>query len=173
MKKNKNKVEVLIDSEGYRPNVGIIVANGDGRVLWAKRIGQEAWQFPQGGINEKEAPEDALYRELQEEIGLNQHEVEVVGATRGWLRYKLPKRLLRNNSDFVGQKQKWFLLKMLAADTEVKFDKSSTPEFDHWQWVSYWYPLGQVVQFKQDVYRRAMKELAPHLGKCLGSEVRR
>ena len=97
----------MIDSEGYRPNVGIIVANGDGRVLWAKRVGQEAWQFPQGGINAKEAPEEALFRELREEIGLKQHEVKVVGATRGWLRYKLPKRLLRNNSDFVGQKQKW------------------------------------------------------------------
>ena len=163
----------MIDSEGYRPNVGIIVANGDGRVLWAKRVGQEAWQFPQGGINAKEAPEEALFRELREEIGLKQHEVTVVGATRGWLRYKLPKRLLRNNSDFVGQKQKWFLLKMLAPDTNVQFDVSSTPEFDHWQWVSYWYPLGQVVQFKQDVYRKAMKELAPHLSKCMGSGARK
>ena len=162
----------MIDSEGYRPNVGIIVANGDGRVLWAKRVGQEAWQFPQGGINAQEAPEEALFRELREEIGLKQHEVKVVGATRGWLRYKLPKRLLRNNSDFVGQKQKWFLLKMLAPDTNVQFDVSSTPEFDHWQWVSYWYPLGQVVQFKQDVYRKAMKELAPHLSKCMGSGAR-
>ena len=161
----------MIDSEGYRPNVGIIVANDDGRVLWAKRIGQEAWQFPQGGINGKEDPEEALYRELKEEIGLKQHEVEIVGTTRGWLRYKLPKRLLRQNSDFVGQKQKWFLLKMLAADSEVKFSESSTPEFDHWKWVSYWYPLGQVVQFKQDVYRRAMKELAPHLSKCKTSAV--
>lgn len=163
----------MIDSEGYRPNVGIIVANDDGRVLWAKRIGQEAWQFPQGGINPREAPEDALYRELREEIGLKQHEVEIVGATRGWLRYKLPKRLLRQNSDFVGQKQKWFLLKMLASDSDVKFDKSKTPEFDHWQWVTYWYPLGQVVQFKQDVYRRAMRELAPHLSKCMTSRARR
>jgi len=108
-----------------------------------------------------------LFRELREEIGLQKHEVEIVAATRGWLRYRLPKRLLRQNSDFVGQKQKWFLLKMLAADTEVKFDVSTTPEFDHWQWVSYWYPLGQVVQFKKDVYRRAMKELAPQLSKCM------
>ena len=139
MKKKKNKVLALIDSEGYRPNVGIIVANDDGRVLWAKRIGQEGWQFPQGGIKAKEDPEEAVFRELREEIGLQKHEVEIVAATRGWLRYRLPKRLLRQNSDFVGQKQKWFLLKMLAADTEVKFDVSTTPEFDHWQWVSYWY----------------------------------
>ncbi len=158
----------MIDSDGFRPNVGIIVANGDGRVLWARRVGQDAWQFPQGGIKKRESPDDALYRELREEIGLSRQCVEVVGCTRGWLRYKLPKRLLRqNNSSFIGQKQKWYLLKMVAEDTEVCFDHSPTPEFDNWQWVSYWYPLGQVVSFKQDVYRRAMKELAPYLSRCM------
>ena len=158
----------MIDSDGFRPNVGIIVANDLGQVLWAKRVGQEAWQFPQGGIKEKESPEDALYRELEEEIGLAPVNVEVIGCTRGWLRYKLPRRLLRQgNSSFIGQKQKWYLLKMLADDEAVSFDRSHTPEFDYWQWVSYWYPLGQVVAFKRDVYRRAMKELAPCLSRCL------
>ena len=157
----------MIDGDGYRPNVGIIVANEHGRVLWAKRVGQEAWQFPQGGIQTSESTEEALYRELREEIGLDASHVQIVGSTRGWLRYKLPRRLLRaSNSSFVGQKQKWYLLKMLAEDEEVSFDYSETPEFDLWQWVSYWYPLGQVVSFKQDVYRRAMKELAPYLSKC-------
>jgi putative (di)nucleoside polyphosphate hydrolase len=157
----------LIDEDGYRPNVGIIVANGQGQVLWARRIGQDAWQFPQGGIKVSESPEEALYRELEEEIGLQPEHVQIVGTTRGWLRYKLPKRLLRsNNSSFIGQKQKWFLLKMLAEDDAVHFGSSESPEFDFWQWVSYWYPLGQVVSFKQDVYRRAMKELAPYLSKC-------
>ena len=157
----------MIDEDGYRPNVAIIVANSNGSVLWAKRIGQEAWQFPQGGIKSSESPEDALYRELHEEVGLTHEHVEVVGATKGWLRYKLPKRLLRGNkSSFVGQKQKWFLLKMLAADDAVSFQHSKSPEFDRWQWVSYWYPLGQIVPFKQDVYRRALKELAPYLSRC-------
>lgn len=157
----------MIDEDGYRPNVGIIVANNQGQVLWARRVGQDAWQFPQGGIKTNESPEQALYRELEEEIGLQREQVRIVGKTRGWLRYKLPRRLLRNNkSSFVGQKQKWFLLKMLAEDEAVKFDASNSPEFDLWQWVSYWYPLGQVVSFKQDVYRRAMKELAPYLSKC-------
>ena len=157
----------MIDEDGYRPNVGIIVANNAGQVLWARRVGQDAWQFPQGGIKTNESPEQALYRELEEEIGLRREHVRIIGKTRGWLRYKLPRRLLRNNkSSFVGQKQKWFLLKMLAEDDQVKFDASTTPEFDLWQWVSYWYPLGQVVSFKQDVYRRAMKELAPYLSKC-------
>ena len=105
----------MIDEDGYRPNVGIIVANTEGQVLWAKRIGQEAWQFPQGGIRSAESPEEALYRELREEIGLSGEQVEIIGTTKGWLRYKLPKRLLQDNaSSFKGQKQKWFLLKMLA-----------------------------------------------------------
>ena len=157
----------MIDENGYRPNVGIIVANSQGQVLWAKRVGQDAWQFPQGGIRSAESAEEALYRELHEEIGLETDAVEIVGTTKGWLRYKLPKRLLRDNkSSFVGQKQRWFLLKMLADDRAVSFEHSETPEFDHWQWVSYWYPLGQVVSFKQEVYRRAMKELAPYLSRC-------
>ena len=161
-------VITLIDSDGYRPNVGIIVANPAGQVLWAKRRGQDAWQFPQGGINSGESIEEALFRELDEEIGLQPKQVEIISSTRGWLRYRLPKRLLRNNSkSFVGQKQKWYLLKMLAEDGAVCFDHSDSPEFDFWQWVSYWYPLGQVVPFKKDVYRRAMKELAPGLSKCL------
>ncbi len=157
----------MIDEDGYRPNVGIIVANEQGRVLWAKRVGQDAWQFPQGGVRSTESMEEALYRELNEEVGLAPDHVEIVGTTRGWLRYKLPKRLLRDSrSSFVGQKQRWYLLKMLADDEAVCFHQSEKPEFDLWRWVSYWYPLGQVVSFKQDVYRRAMKELAPYLSKC-------
>jgi len=157
----------LIDADGYRPNVGMIVANPQGQVLWARRVGQQAWQFPQGGIQDRESPEEALFRELNEEIGLLPKHVQIVGCTRGWLRYKLPRRLLRQKSShFVGQKQKWFLLKMLADDQDVSFAHSDTPEFDFWQWVTYWYPLSQVVQFKKDVYRRAMKELVPHLSRC-------
>jgi putative (di)nucleoside polyphosphate hydrolase len=158
----------VIDGDGYRPNVGIIIANSQGQVLWARRVGQDAWQFPQGGIDSKESIEDALFRELKEETGLDPKNVEIVGSTRGWLRYKLPKRMLRQNtSSFIGQKQRWYLLKMLAEDEAVSFTHSDTPEFDHWRWVSYWYPLGQVVSFKQEVYRKAMKELAPHISRCL------
>jgi putative (di)nucleoside polyphosphate hydrolase len=154
----------VIDADGYRPNVGIMLANAQGEVLWARRVGQNAWQFPQGGINENEEPEDALFRELYEEIGLQPAHVEVLACTRGWLRYRLPDRLVRRKETgplCIGQKQKWFLLKMLADDTEVRMDCGDKAEFDHWRWVSYWYPLGQVVSFKREVYRRAMKELAP------------
>jgi len=160
----------VIDSDGFRPNVGIVLADAKGRVLWARRIGQEAWQFPQGGINDDESPEQALYRELGEEVGLKPSDVEIVACTRGWLRYRLPQRLLRRDSKplCIGQKQKWFLLRMLANDEEVTFDHSPKPEFDCWRWVSYWYPLGQVVPFKREVYRRAMKELAPKHSRLVG-----
>ena len=153
----------MIDADGYRPNVGIILVNPRGQVLWARRIGQDAWQFPQGGIKAQESPEAALYRELQEEVGLRPEDVEILGCTRGWLRYRLPKRMIRHNSKpvCVGQKQKWFLLKLTSSEERIRFDHTEKPEFDGWRWVSYWYPLGQVVPFKRDVYRRAMRELAP------------
>lgn len=159
----------MIDSDGFRPNVGIILTNSSGQVLWAKRIGQDAWQFPQGGINGDESPEDAMYRELYEEVGLEPEDVRILACTRGWLRYRLPRRLVRRDSRplCIGQKQKWFLLQLVSSDERVRVDLSETPEFDGWRWVSYWYPVGQVVTFKRDVYRRAMKELAPRLQQLL------
>ena len=159
----------MIDSDGFRPNVGIILTNSSGQVLWAKRIGQDAWQFPQGGINGDESPEDAMYRELYEEVGLEPEDVRVLACTRGWLRYRLPRRLVRRDSRplCIGQKQKWFLLQLVSSDERVRVNLSQTPEFDGWRWVSYWYPVGQVVTFKRDVYRRAMKELAPRLQQLL------
>ena len=156
----------MIDSDGFRANVGIILANDAGQLLWARRIGgRDAWQFPQGGINEGESAEQALYRELEEEVGLAGDAVHVVAATRGWLRYRLPRRFVRKGQEpvCIGQKQKWFLLHLRAADDAVRLDANHKPEFDRWQWVSYWYPLNQVVAFKREVYRRALKELAPPL----------
>ena len=155
----------VIDSEGYRPNVGIILCNADGRLFWAKRIGQHSWQFPQGGIRRDESPEQAMFRELAEEVGLRPEHVQVIGCTRGWLRYRLPKRLIRwgNQPTCIGQKQVWFLLRMLGGEDAVCLDSSEHPEFDHWQWVDYWYPLRAVVPFKRHVYWRALCELAPLL----------
>jgi len=153
--------KAVIDKDGFRPNVGIILANSQGQVLWAKRLGWDAWQFPQGGIDADETPEDALFRELKEEIGLLPEHVEVLACTRGWLRYRLPKRMIRQGQKplCIGQKQKWFLLRMLAPDSAVQTATTDHPEFDSWEWVSYWYPVDQVVSFKREVYRRAMKEL--------------
>lgn len=156
----------MIDGDGYRPNVGIILANGKGQVFWARRAGEDAWQFPQGGIGRKESPRQALYRELTEETGLKASHVELLGATQGWLRYQLPPGSRRiGGASFIGQKQKWFLLRMLAPDDQVNLALSPVPEFDGWQWVSYWYPLGQVIKFKREVYRRALTQLAPCLSR--------
>lgn len=159
----------MIDEEGFRANVGIVLGNLDGRVFWGKRVGQDAWQFPQGGIRQGETPEQALFRELEEEVGLRAEHVRILGATRGWLRYRLPRRFVRRHRRpvCIGQKQKWFLLQMLAEDRAVQLDANHKPEFDHWEWVSYWYPLNQVVAFKREVYRRALKELAPPLGRLV------
>lgn len=154
----------MIDADGFRPNVGIIICNDKGQALWARRIGgQDAWQFPQGGIDDNESPEQALYRELYEEVGLEKTDVEILAVTRGWLRYRLPKRLIRRHSNplCIGQKQKWYLLRMLCDESKVCLNKIGSAEFDHWKWVNYWYPIGKVVSFKQEVYRRALKELAP------------
>jgi putative (di)nucleoside polyphosphate hydrolase len=153
----------VIDPDGFRPNVGIILTNDEGQLLWARRVGgQDAWQFPQGGINPQETPEQALYRELHEEVGLRPADVEILACTRGWLRYRLPHRLVRHNSLplCVGQKQKWFLLRLISDDKKVCLNNGGRAEFDDWRWVSYWYPLGKVVSFKRDVYRRALKELS-------------
>ncbi len=155
----------MIDVDGYRPNVGIILSNVEARLLWARRVGQNAWQFPQGGIQRSETPEQALYRELGEEVGLRPEHVEIAGCTKGWLRYRLPDRLVRRNCTplCIGQKQVWFLLRLIASEHEVRLDLSDKPEFDQWCWVDYWYPLRQVVAFKRRVYECALRELAPLL----------
>lgn len=160
----------MVDADGFRPNVGIVLSNSLGQVLWARRVGgQDAWQFPQGGINEDETVEQALFRELAEEVGLGAADVEILARTQGWLRYRLPRHMRRHNTrGFQGQKQKWFLLRMLCDDQAVQVNATAKPEFDDWRWVSYWYPLDQVVPFKRQVYRRALKELALHVP-CAGT----
>ncbi len=156
----------MIDEEGYRPNVGIIVMNNSCQVLWAKRLGkQDAWQFPQGGIDEGETSEEALYRELHEEIGLLAESVRILGETEGWLKYDLPEHMTRKSSSvgFLGQKQKWFLLELLSGEDTVDLGCGPTPEFQDWKWVSYWYPVSKIVDFKQEVYRSALGQLAPYI----------
>jgi putative (di)nucleoside polyphosphate hydrolase len=153
----------VIDSDGYRLNVGIILKNPEGRLLWARRIGQDAWQFPQGGIAEQESLEEAMYRELHEEVGLEPRHVSIQAISSDWLRYRLPKRLIRHSVKplCVGQKQRWFLLNMDCDDSQVRFDCCGAPEFDHWRWVSYWRPVREVVPFKRRVYARVLREFAP------------
>jgi len=108
-----------------------------------------------------------MFRELKEEIGLEKKDVQVLGSTKSWLRYRLPKKLLRHDQKplCIGQKQKWYLLKLVSDESNIQFDSTGTPEFDHFRWVSYWFVLQEVVSFKQQVYRRALKELVPFMPK--------
>jgi len=157
----------VIDSEGFRPNVGIVICNRLGQLLWAKRIGQSAWQFPQGGIKQTESIEDAMYRELDEEVGLAVDDINILHQTNDWLHYRLPKNFIRHHKDplCIGQKQIWFLLSLESDESNVVLSNTDKPEFDDWKWVSYWYPINQVINFKRDVYRRALKELVDPLHK--------
>lgn len=158
---NSDRVQV-IDVDGFRRNVGIIVSNAQGKVLWARRIGKDIWQFPQGGMFVAESPEDAMFRELEEETGLQPEHVRVVAITPQWLKYRLPKRMIRHDRQplCIGQKQKWFMLQLLGCDGDVRLNASPEPEFDDWRWVNYWHPLREVVFFKRRVYEQALNHFA-------------
>lgn len=166
----------MVDAEGFRPNVGIILTDQDGRLLWTRRLGgQDAWQFPQGGIDDREDAEAALFRELEEEVGLTAAHVTILGVTRGWLRYRLPRKLVRPNKEprCIGQKQRWYLLELTVDESAIDLNASKKPEFDTWDWVSYWYPLTKVVAFKREVYRKALKELRPYYHRRFGESITR
>ncbi|MFC5551633.1 RNA pyrophosphohydrolase [Massilia aerilata] len=155
----------MLDREGFRPNVGIILLNANNEVWWGKRVREHSWQFPQGGIKYGETPEQAMYRELEEEIGLRQEHVRIVGRTRDWLRYEVPDHFIKREvrGHYRGQKQIWFLLRMVARDNDVNLRLTDHPEFDAWRWHDYWVPLDVVIEFKRDVYQRALQELSRFL----------
>ena len=152
-----------IDADGFRANVGIILANHDDKLLLGGRVGAKGWQFPQGGMLEGEDPVDAMFRELHEEIGLETSDVEVLGVTSDWLRYRLPNKFIRRSSKplCIGQKQRWFVLRLISDDSRVRFDRCDKPEFDRIRWVPFWRPVNEVIYFKRRVYARALHELGP------------
>ncbi len=155
----------MIDPDGFRPNVGIVLVRHDNRVFWARRINHDGWQFPQGGMRTDETPREAMLRELREETGLAPEHVEVLGATPGWLRYRLPRRYVRHRERplCIGQKQVWFLLRLVGEERHFDLSLADKPEFDTFRWVDFWYPAEHVVQFKRRVYRRALRLLEPML----------
>lgn len=140
----------------------MIIINKENKVFWGRRIGQKSWQFPQGGIDESESLVDAMYRELWEETGLQPEHVEIVSETNDWLSYDLPKRYRRQNTVplCIGQKQKWFLLRLVAEDDAIDLNQGKKAEFDDFRWVDYWYPMRKVIYFKRQVYRNALNELS-------------
>jgi putative (di)nucleoside polyphosphate hydrolase len=151
----------MLDRDGYRPNVAIVIANSKNLVFWGKRIREHAWQFPQGGIHPGETPEQAMYRELKEEVGLAAEHVRILGRTRDWLRYDVPSQWIKREwrGSYRGQKQIWYLLRLVGRDSDVSLRATTHPEFDAWRWHDYWVPLESVIDFKRDVYRRALTEL--------------
>ncbi len=183
----------IFTNDGYRPNVGIIICNRKGEVFWARRINDDGWQFPQGGVGRNEGLIDAMYRELEEETGLASDQVKIVAHTKQWLTYDLPPRLLRNqrrrsptgtrsgrggknskNSNgakdsekrvsFKGQKQVWFLVELIGDDSMVDLKAGpEQPEFDDWRWVDREHAISNIVDFKRVVYQQAMNELEPFL----------
>jgi putative (di)nucleoside polyphosphate hydrolase len=152
----------FIDAQGFRANVGIVLIRDGGDVFLGGRSDGRGWQFPQGGVRTDELPEQAVFRELREEVGLERDDVEMLASTRDWLRYRLPSQYVRRRSKplCIGQKQRWFLLRMLGDEQRLRFDVTSRPEFDSWRWVDYWWPVREVIYFKRTVYARALAELA-------------
>lgn len=156
------KRDNVIDENGYRLNVGIILVNKDNQLFLGRRIGlEDAWQFPQGGIRANESPQQALFRELKEEIGLDPCDIRILGKTQDWLQYELPKRLIRHHTTpvCIGQRQVWFMLGLVSDDSRINLNLTNTPEFEEWRWVNYWQPVHEVVSFKKNVYQSALLEL--------------
>jgi putative (di)nucleoside polyphosphate hydrolase len=153
----------VIDRDGFRANVGIVLMGEDGKLFLGRRTGGKGWQFPQGGMRHGESAEESLFRELHEEVGLNPSDVRLLGVTSRWLRYRLPARYVRREQRPIclGQKQRWFLLQLACGAERVRFDCSAEPEFDRCRWVDYWRPVKEVIYFKRPVYVRALQELAP------------
>ena len=167
--------EPIFANDGYRPNVGIIICNQGGQVFWARRINKDGWQFPQGGVSRNESLLEAMYRELQEETGLQQQSVRMVAHTKEWLHYDLPRKFLRNQGrrsrgpgrrrpSFKGQKQVWFLLELIDDESAVNLAAGlETPEFDSWRWVDTSHAIDNIVDFKRPVYQQAISELSRYI----------
>ena len=149
------------NSEGYRPNVAMVVINSTNKVLICRRKNTRTWQFPQGGIDNGEDIKKAMYRELSEEVGLSKDDVSLVGESEGTITYDIPKTIRSKvlGGKFKGQEQKWFLLKLKKDNCEIKLDNEAFPEFDKYEWVSFWQPLNRIVDFKREAYREALSEL--------------
>lgn len=152
----------VIDPEGFRANVGIVLMRSGGEAFLGRQVGGRGWQFPQGGVRAGESLQEAVYRELHEEIGLSPSDVDVIGQTAQWLRYRLPPKYVRRNRHpmCIGQKQRWFLLRLRSEPASFDFARTAEPEFEDFRWVNFWDPVREVIYFKRGVYVRALSELA-------------
>ena len=149
----------------YRPNVAIVILNKKGDVLWCRRKNRDGWQFPQGGVDSGESPEEAIMRETKEEVGLHSGHFNILYENKEWINYEVPKARRSNyffqKKKFIGQSQKWFLAELKCDDSLIDLNSTVPIEFDKWIWTKYWYPLGATVAFKSEAYRRALNSMLP------------
>ncbi|MFT4967307.1 MAG: putative (di)nucleoside polyphosphate hydrolase [Candidatus Deianiraeaceae bacterium] len=142
----------------YRPNVGCVLMKNN-KIFVAKRIGHrtDTWQMPQGGVNSEEEYEDALLRELKEEIGTNN--IEVIKQSSYYRYYKIPKNMSLQmwGGKYIGQKQRWFLANFKGEDAEINID-TAIPEFEAWKWLDVDSTINKAVFFKKDIYIDVLAE---------------
>jgi putative (di)nucleoside polyphosphate hydrolase len=146
-------------SGSYRRGVGIMLLNQHREVFVGQRLETqgEAWQMPQGGIDEGEEPRDAAFRELREEIGTDK--AEIVAESKAWLRYDLPSQLRKRGNDrWLGQQQKWFVMRFRGTDTDINI-ATEHPEFSAWKWISVEHLPNLIISFKRQLYLDLLQEL--------------
>lgn len=154
------------ENRPYRPGVGALIFNDDGLVFVARRIDTpvEAWQLPQGGIDDGEDPADAVLRELEEEIGTRN--VKIIGPARQWRHYDLPAELADRvwRGRFRGQRQMWYALRFTGVEDDIRLDASGHPEFDAWRWISLDQLPALAIDFKRQLYADLVAEFATLAG---------
>ncbi|MBX7531440.1 RNA pyrophosphohydrolase [Qipengyuania sp. 1XM1-15A] len=148
---------------GYRPCVGVMLVNNEGRVFVGRRIDNREgdwWQMPQGGVDEGEDLKEAAMRELAEETGAKADHVSLVGQTREPIRYDLPEELMGKlwGGKYRGQEQIWFLARFSGADADIDLEAHDPPEFCDWKWVDAEQLPELIVPFKKRVYRAVLEE---------------
>ena len=160
-----------IEALPYRPCVGLVLLNRDGLVFAGQRVDNpaDAWQMPQGGIDEGESPREAALRELNEETGIDPARVELLRESRVWIPYDLPATLVPRlwGGRYRGQTQRWFAMRFTGPDTAIDIG-TGTPEFRRWAWMAHDELIGRIVSFKRDTYARVFEEFADLLGRRAG-----
>ena len=150
----------------HRPNVGVVLFNAAGKVWLGKRYGADepwCWQFPQGGMDEGETPEEAGLRELHEETGVTSDLIEPLGSIDDWLAYDFPPEVLaqRSRNRWRGQKQRWFAYRYLGTDADFDLEAVPPQEFSEFRWVSLETTPQLIIPWKRDVYERVAEAFAP------------